>query len=73
MHPSLANTELVRIFLSQNFITHLFNISSKERMMINGQQNGGVLSPMINEKGQHSVLVAVTVAEGQNVQVIVTF
>ena len=37
--------------------------------MMNGQQNGGVLSLMINEKGQ-PVLVAA--AKGRNVQVIVT-
>jgi hypothetical protein len=39
--------------------------------MTNGQQNGGALSLMINEKGHYSALVAV--AESRNAQVIVTF
>ena len=61
--------------ISENFLTcilmiYLLNLSSKERTTTNNQQNGGVLSLMINEKGQLSVLVAV--AEGRNVPVIVT-
>jgi len=38
--------------------------------MLSRLQNGGVLCPMINEKGP---FVLVAIVEGQNVQEIVTF